>query len=372
MIDTLKVILPLSEIKSKNKFIIQPAQFSLDTGEVFGEFPLFIDTKGNKISGARAYYNDEKINVTIFPGYSFDELQEITKQPEFDFEKDFSETWQGHIMVQVSIPKFFTGSNVKSISKVETMYALSEVQQYLFDVVGLETDIFKSNVSRIDTFVNLETDFNFKTYNNILSALNLKRKKKFEYAGTTFLYKNGSGQVCIYDKIEEQKNQGIKIDLNLNLMRIELRFLKSSKFKYEFGFKDLKTMLDFYEKIKEKYIKKINEDVFRYDMKELDEKLRISEISVDKLLKFFDSENKRYSFSNFLKALSFSQLNESDIESIELYVATLDNKKRQYYLLSKLKALKFQKKMIEKNKNISNLKLYKELKDKFEIETEKY
>ena len=154
-------------------------------------------------------------------------------------------------------------------------------------------------------------------------------------------------------------------------MRIELRFLKSSKFKYEYGFKDLRTLFDFYEKIKEKYIKKISEDVFRYDIKELDEKLRISEISVNKLLKFFESDNKRYSFSNFLKALSYTQLSENDIESIELYVSTLNNKKRQYYLASKLKALKFQKKMIEKSKNISNLKLYKELKEKFEIETEK-
>ena len=109
MIDTLKLILPVSEIKSNNSFTIQPIPFLAGTGEILGKSLLFIDTKGRKFFGTKAYYNDQKVNVTIFPMRFDKELNNVTynEQLNLDFKQNFFESRQGFIIVQISVPKFY-------------------------------------------------------------------------------------------------------------------------------------------------------------------------------------------------------------------------------------------------------------------------
>jgi len=370
MIDTLKFLLSSSEVKSANNLVVQPARFLPATGEIIGDFPLFIDTKGQKITGAKAFYNDDKVNVSIFPAYEF--LKENKEeQLNFNYSQIIKDSWHGQIFVQVSLPKFLKNSNIESLSKNESMLSIEKLQKYLEKKVGIKTNIFKSNVSRLDVFLNLKTKYNFLNYGCILSGLNLKRKTKFEFAGTTFLFKNKSSQICIYDKIKEQINQGITLNINFNLMRIELRFLKKSKFKYEFGFTDIENVFTSYEVIKKKYKDRINENLFKYDVKELEDNLRLSEKSVSDLLNYFENLSKRFSFDKFIKSLVLNNLSASEIKEIEIYISKIDNRFRKSYLSNKMKKLSFQKILIEKTKDVSNLKLYKEIRDKFQSETEK-
>jgi hypothetical protein len=99
--------------------------------------------------------------------------------------------------------------------------------------------------------------------------------QRFEYAGTTFLYRNGEQQICCYDKIFEIENKHKSMkDFKMpehppNVMRIENRLLKKRKIFDLSGYFRLKELYKNYDFVKEHYRKEVGSSIFKYDIDEL-------------------------------------------------------------------------------------------------------
>ncbi len=360
MIDTLRLQLSESEIISKNKLKIQPPLIDGETGEIINNYPLFMTYSGNRIDGTKAFYNDDKIQVTIIPGFDVKYLKEtgdIFNQPDSYIPK---------IFVQCSLPKQLHDNNIKTLNSSDSYDALKALETNLIKM-GIKTDIFESKISRMDTAININTKYDFVIYNDIFKNLNCTRKKSFEYAGTTFLFRNTLAQICIYDKIQEIKNQGINFKSKDNLMRLENRLLKKRKILDSIGISHTKHILNNMKLIKKNFEEQINKNIFYYSSDQKLDNLILTNKSFEEILEYFQTFGGRNWFDKFLKSLSYLYLNDSKKlynldKTLELITK---NRMQKTRIKRKLNELNFHAEMIKNKKLVTNNDLYKELKDKF-------
>ena len=252
MIDTIRFNLAETRINDNAAIILQPGDIDFNSN-LQPENDLFITDSGKRIRGKKAFINNEFFNLTILPKLEVDSEQKKEKKVEYlqkiygrsrdgsielekkelHYIKDNSYNYNSKIFLQTSLPKinnYLTGSNnynLKSLSNDEILSSLKFVFSELYKL-GVKTDLEYAIINRMDLFNNVLTDLEFKEYKMILGSLELSRKKLTEFSGETFLYGNKSHQFTIYDKTNEMLLKH-KIDLLLNVMRFENRFMNKKK-----------------------------------------------------------------------------------------------------------------------------------------------
>ncbi len=368
MIDTLKIILDDSYISSKNNLIIIPASIEINSGLLLNNYFLFKDSLGTIYEGSRAIYNDEKINLTILNKYSL-----VAENQNRDLNWNSYDEGNTKIFLQISLPKFFKGNNFKPTDLYNLKSDLKKIEKYLKEKVGIYTNILNATISRLDTFLNLKTKYTFKTYNEILSNLKLSRYKNFEYAGTTFLYKNTQAQICIYDKREEMKNQDIELKYSGNFVRIENRLLKKKKILDSLGYVEVSKMPDNLSIIKETYKNNIETKIFRDEGKEVIDKNVLAKENLLSYLQDLKKEKGNRFFNHFIKTVGYLYLNDfNKLKNLEDSIKEIANNKMQLSRFNRtMSDLNFHSILFKEQNNVKNKDLYFELKEKFNNELEK-
>src|SRR5690554_6458047 len=382
MIDTLKLHLVDYTVSKNSKLIIQPAAYQHSDGVMQGNYDLFVDENGELISGSRAYFNHDKFNLTILPHYTT-ELRTDKKEIKFkrkSYDVVFTldkneEIFNSKCFVQLSIPRYKNETNFKPVS-IKNQIAILTDLEYELKKIGIKTNIFKSTISRVDTFTNLQTDEKFYNYKNVFDLINMSRKKAVDWNGQTYLWKNKQSQVTVYDKIEEmQYKLRDKFPVNRyppNVMRIEVRRLTKRNILNQIGVTNLDHLYAEYDELKKQHKETIIHNLFKYEPKELE--VIQSDSLYNELMRFYKSGN-RFWFNKFLTANGLKRLlTITSLDTIKKIIDEMDiegSESRKRVVKHRIK-----KKMEQAEKDLKYLylnnenfktdrELYLELKNKF-------
>jgi len=276
MLDTLNLYLPDVRYSSKANLTVQPSAVNLQTGERSKECQLLPG-----VFGAKAYLNTDKLNFQITAVGRDGEYHPLSH-------------------VHFSVPKVYSGSdeNVMPCDEGQTLEAVRKVQDEL-ESQGVVTDLVGTGeISRIDTFVNVQTDEPFQTYDSVFQLLQARQANQRDY-GTTYLVHNRSQEFCVYDKVQELQNRHLNTDGMPELVRFEHRLLKKRKVESLLGFSSVSDMFDGgWAVIRDKRRLSWEESLFRYDPAEF-EHLASSEI-LSMMQAYFDTGTRNW-FSQYWK-----------------------------------------------------------------------
>jgi hypothetical protein len=391
LIDTLKLNLSDCEISAYTPLTIEPSPYLHDSSMRFVDYDLFVDNAGEIVRGKKAYYNGEKFYVSIKPKYSLQQ-DELDKKLLLDTKYISGmkvgtlqnihieeEKFNAGIFVQLSLPRYTNTTNFNSLTYHEEKKVLQQLEKDLARI-GIKTNIWDSNLSRVDSFTNIVTDENFFSYANLFSVLEASRMQHYEYCGTTFLYRNGERQICIYDKILEMrnklKNNKLYGFLPSDVMRLELRYLRKRKINNALSLFTLNDLYDNYDYLKENYKSDIETTIFKYDLAEV-EKMTGNYVKED--MQYFYNKGSRLWFNNYLKMFGVASLlklsnMETIIEKVNEVVDSDESKtyKNKRMIKSRIKnmldELRFRLESSKLSSIVStktNRELYNELKEKF-------
>jgi hypothetical protein len=387
MIDTLRLNLIDCEIKKSCPLTVQPGLIDYSTGKSFNESDLFIDTYGRIVTGSKAYLNHNKFNLTIQPTIEseiteynrsklkvkrFKRIQETLQPDLYDWNSE--EEVKG-IFLQTSLPRLLNETNVKTLSFDEQKKALKILESEL-RTYGIKTNILNANLSRVDTFTNLKTEFPFYSYSNLFSLMECSRMKSVGYADESFLFKNGNQQLAIYDKVLEMKikNPDLKISKDKNIMRIENRLLKKRAIDTRLHFLKLDDIYKNYDEVKDYHKKEIGKRLFRYDLDEIDFK---TTNMIESSMRFCKDQFGNKWFENFFVMEGMKQIIKvMDLNHLLGIVDELDSEKKPVALrVKKYRVRKMyndfklyigvRDKKIRDGSSKTNVELYNELKTKF-------
>lgn len=275
MIDTLKVMLTDYQIKGDSEIRVQPASYELGTG-VMSEYPLFQTEEHGNHYGSKAYLNSDNWNLTLKP---------------------MAGTGATGAFLQLSVPKNYYGSNYYSVGEQGTKAVLSKVEDELNEK-GVHTNLLEANMSRVDTFKNIEPDEPFSSYYTLFSLLKARRALKRGY-GTTFLLSNTQQEFCVYDKLVEMRERKLDTRGLPQTMRFEHRLLNKGKVKSTYGFDKVKDIFKGgYEIIKEKQVDSWKSSLFNFQAEEV---VLLGSRQLEQEMKIFKERFPKNWFSKFLK-----------------------------------------------------------------------
>lgn len=352
MIDTIRLSCADFTIKADTKLIIEQANLDYSTGEIISDHDLFWnENKTEIVKGKKAYLNSEYFNASI--------------KPKFELNKSDN----SKLLIQASLPKiFYNGNNLESLDADKTYTAIFKLQELLANN-GIVANLFDSSISRYDTFINLRTKYNFRYYSPIFKLLNGLKKDKYEYNGTTFLFKNTQGQICIYDKVVEMNHR--KLDTRAftkqNILRIENRFITKRKVFNTTGFKTARDLIDNYDDVKKVYVDDIKKNIFKVHETDLK---ALNETEIKKQIEYFREHKPQSWFASLLKAHGYKELIKYDVKYVTKILDELTGGDRR--IRSRIKKLlsdaKEEYEILIDKKMFDNSKLadrYNELKDLF-------
>lgn len=291
MNDTLKLQVIDWQIKDNNQLEVKPASYKLCSEINSDGYGLF-EHKGAVVYGAKAYYNDSEINVTVAP----------------------LKTGEIGCFVQTSVPKITTGNNYYSVGRGGLQAGLNKIQKKLNEI-GVNCNIQNAKVSRMDLFKNAILAEPFSTYFPVLSLLQMPRKRMRIY-GDGFLLHSTNEELCIYNKIEEMRYQAKSIDgLPSDVGRFELRLLNSRTIQTHLGLKYAAELLPAYDNIKEFYNTRLKEKIFKYTPDNIEV---LSATEIKELVNIFKNSGQRYWMGNFIKYYGIrSLLKDTSIETLK-------------------------------------------------------
>ncbi|HMM53165.1 MAG TPA: hypothetical protein PKD87_16360 [Burkholderiaceae bacterium] len=246
MIDTLKLMLHDYEISSDSEVRVQPASYELGTGAKV-EYPLFYTHEKGSQFGSKAYLNSDTWNFTLKPIAGGAGIGAF---------------------LQLSVPKNYYGNNFYSVGEQGTQAVLSKVEGELHEK-GVHTSLPEADISRADTFKNIEPEEPFSSYYTLFSLLKARRAIQRGY-GTTFLLSNSQQEFCVYDKLEEMKQRDIDTSTYPATMRFEHRLLNKAKVQSTYGFtKVVDIFKGGYEVIREKQVESWKNSLFNFTAEEI-------------------------------------------------------------------------------------------------------
>jgi len=344
MIDTIKLRTFDFKIESQNSIIIQPSLIDTE-GQSINDSLLF-EVGNKKIRGAKAFLNRPNFNVSIKPIAATENKPPVQS-----------------LSVQYSIPKLIFSSNYASPSEKDISDSFSLISKNLLKE-GISFNINKANLSRVDSFRNIETKDITSSYFPIFNFLSFSRTSKRDY-GTTFLYQNSQQELCIYDKIQELNFKGDDVsDLPKNVLRFEHRLLNKSKIDSTLQISKVEELIDNYPVIQTSYLKSFSK-LFKYEPDDIE---LILFNDIEKELLFYKSKNSRYWLNDFLITNGITNiLNYTSIDVLKKAV----NKVSQNRMLSTRLTKKIDQYYSQvffrthgKKKKTTYKDLYKEIKEK--------
>lgn len=277
MIDTLKLMLNDYEIADNSEIRVQPASYELGTGSKV-EYPLFQTPSYGSHYGSKAYLNADNWNLTLKPLPAGNRATGA--------------------FLQLSVPKNYYGSNFYSVGEEGTKAVLSKVEGELKEK-GVHTSLIEADMSRIDTFKNIEPEEPFSSYYSLFSLLKARKAIQRGY-GTTFLLSNSQQEFCVYDKLEEMRERNIETTNLPNTMRFEHRLLNKQKVQNVYGFGKVEDLFrGGYAVVKEKQVESWKGSLFNFTAEEL---VVLGSKQLEQEMRRFKERSPSGWFSKFLKA----------------------------------------------------------------------
>ena len=278
MIDTIHLGLKNWTVKPGADLEVNTGNMNYRTGEV-RQTLLFKNTSGKETYGARAYFNKEKLGLTIKP---------YAGKP--------------GAFVNFSAPNRINTDNYYPMKESQLSEVFEGVENELLEN-GIETDIQEAKLIRVDTFKNILTDEETECYSRIFGLLKANRaKNKNTYGVTGWLMGNKSTQYCVYDKILEMRKSGHLTEGLKKTLRFEYRSLKSPSVKNFFKMdqttvKELKAYG--WNAIRSRTIKAWKDNFFKYEIEDFE---IIVESQLRNEMEFYQAKYGRNFFSKYLKA----------------------------------------------------------------------
>lgn len=385
LIDTLRINLVDCDIKPNAPIVVQPAVFDHSNNRKVNEFDLFRNNSGRIIRGSKAFLNHDKFNITINPSMitEMDDYRSSFRAKNFkriapdkdlwDYNYDGEDDMTG-IFLQTSLPRLLSETNIKTLSKEDSKKAIDILNSQLKSV-GIKTNLSNANLSRLDTFTNISTDFSFFTYTSLFSLMNCSRMKAIGYGDESYLWKNKQQELMIYDKVKEIKTKrpDAKIRMDKNIMRFENRLLRKRKILSSLRFNTVGEMFNSYDDLKDFHKKEIEKKVFKYSIDEIES---MTETELERIFLLFKNYfGKRWFYQccffrglrDITKPIDFDVLFNliNKIEGNE-YDNSVKYRMKKSRLLKKVNKVKEVVELIEKNFGFkTNLELYNELRTKF-------
>ena len=371
MIDTLKLSLNETRINDNAKLSISPGSIEFDSG-LCSDKDLFVTETGQLIKGSKAYLNTELYNLTILPKFT------VTDDIKFNNHLLYqsSHTLKYHplnfnsspvnlknnsrIYLQTSLPK------IKNHIRGENNYNLNPVHseeipgllKFIFDDLdskGIMTDFEGSEISRLDTFINIQTENNYSDYTRVFNELSFSRKRNINFGGETFLFHNKSTELCVYPKTKELELHNVKAEKNL--MRFENRFLNKKSYFNRFKTSHTKSLLNYPEYKKEMYI--LGNEIF--DRKKLEVNI-INENTLGDLLLNLKSTNRFWLRDFFYNEGLNYVLARVEKDTLLKYLRELLVKSQYYKIKKEIEARNFSNSIFQ---NKITIDLFEELKEKY-------
>ena len=164
--------------------------------------------------------------------------------------------------VQLSLPKFSSGSNFAPIDLLESQKAIQRLERELCEI-GIRTSLKTANLARLDLFRNRQMDEAFSSYQALFPYMKGHRRSQHEW-DTTFLWKNTQQQTLIYDKGVEIRCRGDDVSVcPANTMRCEHGFLNGSKIKSVLRGKTVENLWSEYGNLGDIYNHAIRQTLFK-------------------------------------------------------------------------------------------------------------
>ena len=278
--DTVSLQLHEYAVKKSAPIDIFPATIQHESGELTGDYALFMDEKGKHVTGRKAVFNGEFLNLDIKPMGS-----------------------EVKAFIRFSLPKV-QGQGLDNFYPVspERMPVIMGLVQNELDCIGVECDIKDSKITRLDMFTNLSTPSSFNDYETILESMTALRKSKLPFKGQGYLWRNKNEQFCIYDKRVEMKKTKSIVPRGVpkNSIRVERRLMRSRKIRAELD-TDLGAYLfdpNFTKKAQDNYKNAINTNLFDKQVKNMP---FVSTGGLVSSLNLFKSTQGRTWFSRWIK-----------------------------------------------------------------------
>lgn len=276
MLDTVNLWLPDIRYSSKANLTVQPSVINLQTGQKGRECELLPG-----VMGAKAYLNTDKFNFQIAA---------------VGREGDYFPLSHVHF----SIPKVYSGSdeNVMPCDESQTFEAICNIQSDLASQ-GIKADLLETaEISRLDTFVNVETSEPFESYDGVFRLLKARQANRRDY-GSTYLVHNKSQEYCIYDKVQELQNRNFNTEGLPELARFEHRLLKKRKVEGVLGFTSVADMFNGgWAVIRDRRRESWENSLFRYSQDDF-ENMVTSEVLA--MMKAYYQTGSRNWFSQYWK-----------------------------------------------------------------------
>lgn len=279
MVDTIQIMVPPLNYKILSYCPIEVVGGNKDLEgkeDLSGQTILFeVDNKS--YIGKKAYINNEYFNLTIKP---------ITFKT------------APLSIIQTSVPKLLFSSNVEEIkTQKELKEAVFGVLNEKLKEAGFITDLTRARLKRVDIVKNCLTEYPFHFYTNILRALKMRgnNKRGYEYP-TSFLKGNSNLELCLYDKVEEQRQKNIIKEeyLGKNILRAELRLLKHRKVRKSLNIITLEELLENYEGLGKYYKGFLEKSLFHI------KEVQALENNTIKELEYYAYNGGKYWVNNFL------------------------------------------------------------------------
>jgi hypothetical protein len=299
--DSIYLTLTDQQVLSGCSLQVRQPVFTAGTGEAEASYPLFA-VDGRRIEGRSAFYYDQDRGVFV------------------DVEPSSFDPGRVNFKVHFSVPRIASGGhNYHGTDHRGTQQAMSDVESYLRNEVGIATDIKASRLSRLDSFINVEAENSFASYRPILSMLKGARMEEREYPDG-FLWKNTQWQVAVYSKCAEmlakkQKPTGVP----KNAIRFERRMLNSRKIKTASGLETVKDLLDGFDVLRPDFDKAMRTALFKTQPKSTPA-LTVEEAEAGML--HFKDQGGQW-MEGWLRAFAMSQI--ADIADIRIVTQAVEN-----------------------------------------------
>lgn len=281
MIDTLRICHRDVRIARNAPIMILCGAVNYSTGEVCNEKPLFHWSDGSPALGKSAYYNSQYANISFHNGHAF---------------------------VQFSIAKIAgKGDNTRLCNKNEAFDLLDKVYGDLAEK-GIILNWREGQLSRVDTFLDIATDYPIQSYFQLFEKLNGKRMpNRVKYGSQTYRFQNTVKEIEIYDKSQEILNRGgvMPEELPKNCMRVEFRVMKGSDCAKVYAVPNVLQLLNKWDDIPsicKTNIKKI--------LLPFEPRLSLVQMDKDEQMRAFHQEYGRNGLDSFIKYLGASAIIE--------------------------------------------------------------
>jgi len=346
VLDTIKLQLKDYEITQDTTVQVQPARYIAGTGEVVAEFPLFKNSAGKVFYGSKAHLNTPQYNFDIKPVH-------------------YSPTGVS-CSIHFSVPGIHNGNNFYSVGEQGTEAVINQVEKDLSEN-GIKTNLQNAQLSRVDTFKNIQAEQSFESYSTLFQLLKCNRGIKRDY-GTTFLLSNTQQEFTVYDKLVEMQRKGLPTaEFPENTQRYEHRLLNRDKIKSVYGFSAVGDIFKGgYAVIKEKQLESWKKSLFSYSVEEI---VSLGSKQLEQEMAFFKSKFGSTWFQWFLKSYGAYYLAKfAGVEVVKVALENLEADRMKVWRTVRI--LEQAKREIdfvrqEENSQRTVADLYQELQEKF-------